>query len=103
MDAPLITNGLYMGPLLLDRDASDKGPGGSLGKRRARTNPAPLAATRQRGQRAFEGTRGQELADMRRVLVEATLRRSTLGLTEAVREARMYDIVAVIFGQESHG
>ena len=32
---------------------------------------------------------GEELADMRRVLVEATLRRSTLGLTEAVREARV--------------
>ena len=32
---------------------------------------------------------GEELADMRRVLVEATLRRSTLGLAEAVRDARV--------------
>jgi tetratricopeptide (TPR) repeat protein len=31
----------------------------------------------------------KELADMRRALVEATLRRSTLGLTEAVRDARV--------------
>ena len=32
---------------------------------------------------------GEEFADVRRVLVEATLRRSTLGLAEAVREARV--------------
>jgi tetratricopeptide (TPR) repeat protein len=32
---------------------------------------------------------GEELADVRHVLVEATLRRSTLGLAEAMREARV--------------
>ena len=43
----------------------------------------------------------EQLADVRRVLVEATLRRSTLGLAEAVREARVpqHDNVLVVVDQ----
>jgi tetratricopeptide (TPR) repeat protein/energy-coupling factor transporter ATP-binding protein EcfA2 len=44
---------------------------------------------------------GEELADVRRVLVEATLRRSTLGLAEAVREARVpaHESILVVVDQ----
>ena len=44
---------------------------------------------------------GEELADMRCALVEATLRRSTLGLAEAVREARVaaHENVLVVVDQ----